>query len=451
MSVISPVLVLNSSLLNPPTVRMTSFPDCWEMFYQPTEGLWYLQGGGGVLLYTMSAPWRPYAVNNFDVLVINVTGQAVPNSIPVWPYSDFACNCPQSISPLAFINQNRVYPPTLTSNLGPSECFNVSVVLAPSVGTILAPTQAINLQTVRPPTVISHIAPAYFINTNTLYSPGIRGHLGPTAVVNLQTVDSPTVRKNLGPTTVVNLQTVDSPQMHTHLAPTAFTNAQTVDPPTVHVPPSFAVFVQGNAAAGSATASQSVAFTSSNTAGNALVVCVNVYLNSGTGTVSVSDSANGSYGAPAVTITNGFQICSIYVLPNCAGGSNHVTVTTSSSGNFITVNCLEYSGVLTASPVDATHAGSAATSSPQAGPITTVAAGDLIVGCFAAASTSITVTSTPSGWTSRPSINGSPAGTLYLICEDYGTGSSLAAGTYTGVWTTSTVANYTSCAVALKT
>lgn len=109
--------------------------------------------------------------------------------------------------------------------------------------------------------------------------------------------------------------------------------------------------------------SVSLAFSVPNAAGNCLVVdfAFDSSGNSFPGSLSISDSAGNSYGAPTTaSLASGTGIWQFtWVLPGCRAGANTVTITTSASSPFnfgvYALAVTEYAGISTATPVGNTY------------------------------------------------------------------------------------------------
>ena len=96
-----------------------------------------------------------------------------------------------------------------------------------------------------------------------------------------------------------------------------------------------------------------VAFVSSNTSGNCLVVDIAIADYIGTTIVTISDTNSNVYSLISNTQLSGYRLIS-YVAPNCGSGANSVFVASSVPGsNFeVIVAIHEYSGIYTSSPLD---------------------------------------------------------------------------------------------------
>jgi chitodextrinase len=142
------------------------------------------------------------------------------------------------------------------------------------------------------------------------------------------------------------------------------------------------------------SASVTVKFPAAQTAGDLNVVAVG--WNDTTSTVtSVTDTTGNTYArAVGPTMNPGLLTQSIYYakkIAAAAAGANSVTVKFDKAAVYVDIRILEYSGLDTAAPLDATAAASGNTGTNDSGPLTTTGASELL---FAANMTT--------GWTSGP-------------------------------------------------
>ena len=108
---------------------------------------------------------------------------------------------------------------------------------------------------------------------------------------------------------------------------------------------------------------------------------VEVGWNDTTSSVSSVTDSNGNSYALAVGPTRGTGLSqSIYYAKNIVGGSNTVTVTFSKAAAIVDLRALEYSGLDTGNPLDATAGASGTGTSGNSGAATTSSANELIVG-----------------------------------------------------------------------
>lgn len=182
--------------------------------------------------------------------------------------------------------------------------------------------------------------------------------------------------------------------------------------------PTPTLFVQGNNNYTTGVTA-AAAFTSSNTAGNCLIVDAIVQENfAGAGSLSIADSQGNTYTLAGGTTheRNNALIATWYAL-NCTAGANTVTVTYSTSTTHpgMAVAVHEYSGVKTVSAFDTSAYGFADIFSdlPISLSLTTAAAGDLLH-LYASGESPITFSNSAS-WTQRAVNN---AGTASLTTYD---------------------------------
>jgi hypothetical protein len=132
------------------------------------------------------------------------------------------------------------------------------------------------------------------------------------------------------------------------------------------------------------TASSSLAFKSSNTAGNWIAVVIRA--GTANQVFTVSDSHSNIYRkAVQLNVTvdapNGDTL-GIFYAENIAGGANTVTVADSISGNTLRFAILEYSGVALTNSIDVTATGQGTSAAPNSGSVITTANGDLLLGAI---------------------------------------------------------------------
>lgn len=150
-------------------------------------------------------------------------------------------------------------------------------------------------------------------------------------------------------------------------------------------------FIQSNSAA-----SNSVAFSSNNTAGNFLVCCIGT---SGDVT-NVTDTRGNAWSKAVDQNQSGILLFSdIWYVPNCANGANTVTLS-GGFGGFEIIGVAEYSGVATSTPIDQTNSANNSINNPDSGPVTTTQASELLVGVIAHAGNNSAITF-DSPWTQR--------------------------------------------------
>src|SRR5215475_4583813 len=161
-------------------------------------------------------------------------------------------------------------------------------------------------------------------------------------------------------------------------------------------------FVQAaSATPQSSPTSVAVTYAQAQTAGDLNVVVVG-WNNSGSQTITVTDSKGNTY-APAIgpTVFGGFATQTIYYAANiaaAAANTNTVTVTFSAAAPFPDIRIAEYRGIATTSPVDGALAAQGTSTSSSSGALVTTNANDLLV---AANIVQTGTTAAGTGFTSR--------------------------------------------------
>jgi hypothetical protein len=164
------------------------------------------------------------------------------------------------------------------------------------------------------------------------------------------------------------------------------------------------------------TASSTLAFTSSNTAGNWIAVCIRA--GHASQVLTVTDSRGNTYHQAVlfnmtVDTPNG-ETLGVFYAENIAGGANSVTVKESISNNTLRFAILEYSGVALANSLDATATSQGVSNAASSGTPGNVLGGDLLLGLI---TTSNPAVFTPgAGYTIRDAVPGSS--NAKLITED---------------------------------
>ncbi len=166
---------------------------------------------------------------------------------------------------------------------------------------------------------------------------------------------------------------------------------------------------------GGTTTSSSLAFGSSNTAGNWIAVCVRAG-GSSTQVFTVRDSNNNSYvKAVQLSVTvdapNGDTLA-IYYAENVKGGANTVTVSDTITGT-LRFAILEYAGVATTNSLDGVAAAQGTSAATTSGTFITTANGDLLLGAIVSANESTFVAG--SGYTISDAVPAAP--NMKLIAE----------------------------------
>ena len=156
-------------------------------------------------------------------------------------------------------------------------------------------------------------------------------------------------------------------------------------------------YVQGASAQVGSGTTASVAFPGANTAGNLIVVYV---LWDNPGTVTVSDTKGNTYTPGTARQTWGTSWSSeVFYVSNVLGGTNTVKATFGTAlTSFGIVYAHEYSGVATASPLDASSSAVGTAASMSSGAVNATSANDLL---FAAGASANTVTTPGTGFSAR--------------------------------------------------
>ncbi len=164
------------------------------------------------------------------------------------------------------------------------------------------------------------------------------------------------------------------------------------------------------------SASSSLAFNSSNTAGNWIGVCIRAGAQGETFTVT--DSSGNTYHQAAqlsdTLDTPSGNTIAIFYAENIAGGANTVTVSDTISGT-LRFAILEYAGIATSNSLDITAGTQGSSASPNSGSATTSANGDLLLGAVATADAE-TFTGGP-GYSVKEFVPAEPA--TKLMVEDW--------------------------------
>ena len=140
-------------------------------------------------------------------------------------------------------------------------------------------------------------------------------------------------------------------------------------------------FVQDDLASGNST-SPTVAFGSSTTSGNLIVVALSIF--NFTGTVdAVADDKGNTYSNGPTLGGSGNPLIAIFYVPNATGGASHDVTITLSGTFFWSIWVGEYSGAATASVADGsnTNLGGGGTSHTT-GSVTPTQDGDLVIGAM---------------------------------------------------------------------
>ena len=196
--------------------------------------------------------------------------------------------------------------------------------------------------------------------------------------------------------------------------------------------------VQSKSATGTTGTSVTVTLTSNTGAGNCLVVCVGATQATTNPTVSgiTLGGSAGNFALAKAVNTNGTAVdCEVWADPNCAGGQTSVVVSFnagSGSGLGYVVWVMEWSGIVTSSPVDKTNGqapgASASWSSLSSGTLSQ--ASELVIGAIAqSAGSNSTITGPGAPWTNLAQVN---AGIDVGLMAGYQVVSATTAQTYNG-------------------
>ena len=178
--------------------------------------------------------------------------------------------------------------------------------------------------------------------------------------------------------------------------------------------------VQRGSTDNGASVTGSVVVTLNGVASGDLLTCSLTYGNAGGTTFSVSDNVNGPWSVANAAHYNAVigQTTAQFYLANSKAGTTTITGKPGSADEYGAMNCQEWSGVATTSPLDQVTQQDGTTANPSSGSVTTASAGELILGDLenasgpTAGSGSSVINSTPTSWlSSEYQIQGS-AGTV---------------------------------------
>ncbi len=130
------------------------------------------------------------------------------------------------------------------------------------------------------------------------------------------------------------------------------------------------------------SSSTSVVVTLNGVSSGDLLTCSLTYGNPGGTTMSVSDNVNGAWSVANAAHFNTVmsQTTAQFYLANSKAGTTTITGTPGSAGDYGAMDCQEWSGVDTSSPLDQTKQQDGTTANPSSGSVTTTAGGELILG-----------------------------------------------------------------------
>ncbi len=140
--------------------------------------------------------------------------------------------------------------------------------------------------------------------------------------------------------------------------------------------------VQHGATDNGSSTSSTVVVTLSGVASGHLLTCSLTYGNPGGTSLSVSDNVNGAWSVATAAHFNSVigQTTAQFYLANSKAGTATITGVPASAGEYGAMNCQEWSGVATSSPLDQTMQQDGTTPNPSSGSVTTTASGELILG-----------------------------------------------------------------------
>jgi hypothetical protein len=128
--------------------------------------------------------------------------------------------------------------------------------------------------------------------------------------------------------------------------------------------------------------SSAVVVTLNGVASGDLLTCSLTYGNPGGTTLAVRDSVNGSWSVANAAHFNsamGQTTAQLY-FANSKAGNTTITGTPGSASAYGAMNCQEWSGVATTSPLDKATQQDGTTANPSSGSVTTTSGGELILG-----------------------------------------------------------------------
>ena len=201
--------------------------------------------------------------------------------------------------------------------------------------------------------------------------------------------------------------------------------------------------VQSKSATAASVTTVTVTLTSSTTAGNCLIVAVVTSASPSNPTVSgiTLGGAAGNFAQSATAGNPSVDSESVFIWadPNCAGGQTAVSVTLSAASGSCNVWVMEWSGLVTSTPVDKTagQAQSAVTSWSSTATATTTQASEVAVGAVGTFNgTGVgTITGPSSPWTNLAQVTS--ASTHVGLLAGYNILSSTGTVTYSGTFASS--------------
>lgn len=146
----------------------------------------------------------------------------------------------------------------------------------------------------------------------------------------------------------------------------------------------------------------------SNVTAGSLLVC---YIYANHGISGVADSRSQTFSSAINVTDNATYSLAIFYYPNTTGGADTVTVTFLGAITYASLQCSEYSGVATSSPLDKTASNSqtdpgTATDAVTSGNVTTTTNGQLILGWSSALVVGAGTLTAGTGYTGRTNVFG---------------------------------------------
>lgn len=139
--------------------------------------------------------------------------------------------------------------------------------------------------------------------------------------------------------------------------------------------------VQHGSADNGGAATGSVVIALSGVTNGDLLTCSLTYGNNGGTSLSVSDSLNGAWAVANAAHYNSniIQTTGQFYFANSKGGTVKITGEPASAGTWGAMNCQEWSGAATSSPMDQVNSADGTTANPSSGGVTTTASGELVL------------------------------------------------------------------------
>jgi IPT/TIG domain len=140
--------------------------------------------------------------------------------------------------------------------------------------------------------------------------------------------------------------------------------------------------VQHGSSDNGTTSSSSGVVTLPSIAAGHLLTCSLTFGNTGGTTLSVSDSLNGTWSVANAAHYNStiVQTTAQFYMPDSKAGSTKITGTAAAAAAWGAMNCQEWSGAATSSPLDQSAQQDGTTANPSSGSVTTTSSGELVLG-----------------------------------------------------------------------